>query len=56
MAKKMKLISEELYNSLIKSKQEKAHSISQDLSPGQAILNSNVPDDIKLAMYMQIIN
>lgn len=52
----MKLISEELYNSLIKdSKTRKIQNIDYTESPGQSILNSDVPDDIKLALYMQII-
>lgn len=39
----------------MKANQDKKQSIDSNESPGQAILNSNVPDDIKLAMYMQIL-
>lgn len=54
MAKKMKLISEELYNKLINN-QHKTSFESQNESNAMQMLNSNVPDDIKLPMYMQII-
>lgn len=55
MAKKMKLISEDMYNTLVKAGQDSNTALNNSDMSAKQLLNSDIPDDIKLALYMQLI-